>query len=110
MGDILATTDNQTMIDSVDHSALTVTYNVPKPEKKLFTRDDLYNSDLFAFGSAIGSITNKGTSAYALLPVLEEKYGKDSEEYKLCYSRLKQCCVAQSKQIDEQFVHLCSNV
>ena len=36
----------------------------PKPEKILFTDEDLYKADLFSFGS-IGSITNKG-SGYAL--------------------------------------------
>lgn len=100
-GDIVASTDNRAIIDAVYRDELTVTYDAPKPAKKVFTRDDLYNSDIFSFGSAIGSITNKGTNAYALLPVIERDYGCDSEEYKLLYSRLQQCCVAQSKQIDK---------
>ena len=79
---------------------LTVTYDAPKPQKKVFTQVDLFNADKFSFGSAIGSITNKGTNAYALLPVIEKKYGRESEEYKILLSRLQQCCVAQSKQID----------
>ena len=79
---------------------MTVTYDAPKPQKKVFTQVDLFNADKFSFGSAIGSITNKGTNAYALLPVIEKKYGRESEEYKILLSRLQQCCVAQSKQID----------
>ena len=38
----------------------------------------------------------------ALLPVIEKKYGRESDEYKILLSRLQQCCVAQSKQIDMQ--------
>lgn len=100
-GDILATTSNETVIQSVYKNEMTVTYDVPKPVKKVFTKDDLYNADLFGFGSAIGSITNKGTNAYALLPLLENRYGKGSEEVALVISRLKQCCVAQSRNIDK---------
>lgn len=89
------------MISGVYTKELTVIYNAPKPEKILFTEDDLYHSDTFAFGSIIGSITNKSTSAYALLPIIENKYGKDSEEYRILNSRLQQCCKAQSAQIDK---------
>lgn len=101
MGDIVATTDNEVMIRRVYKHELPVTYDVPKPKKKIFTKEDLYQSDLFGFGSIIGSITNKNTAAYALLPLLEETYGEDSKEVQLTLSRLKQCCVAQSKQIDK---------
>lgn len=100
MGDILASTPCEPIIDGVYQNELTVTYDAPKPKKMIFTKEDLYNSDLFGFGSAIGAITNKSTSAYAMLPILEKKYGKDSKEVKITMSRLQQCCVAQSKQID----------
>ena len=79
---------------------MTVAYDAPKPSKKVFDKQDLFNADKFSFGSAIGSITNKGTNAYALLPLIERDYGRDSTEYKVLMSRLQQCCVAQSKQID----------
>lgn len=98
--DILATSSNPQMIKGVYKDELPVTYNAPKPEKIIFTEDDLYHSDTFAFGSIIGSITNKSTSGYALMPIIEKKYGKDSEEYKILNSRLQQCCKAQSAQID----------
>lgn len=96
----MASTDCEAIINNVYEDELTVTYDAPKPSKKVFDKQDLFNADLFSFGSMIGSITNKGTNAYALLPLLEEEYGKDSREVRLVLSRLQQCCVAQSKQID----------
>ncbi len=99
--DILATTSNPVMINGVYKNELPVVYDVPKPEKFLFTEDDLYHADTFSFGSIIGSITNKSSNAYALLPIVEEKYGINSQEYRLLKSRLQQCCKAQSAQIDK---------
>lgn len=99
--DILATTSNRTMIEHTYKDSLPVVYDAPKPKKIVFTEDDLYKSDTFSFGSIIGSITNKSSNAYALLPNLELKYGKNSDEYKLTESRLQQCCKAQSAQIDK---------
>jgi hypothetical protein len=101
VGDIVATTSNPVVIRSAYRNALPVVYDPPSPEKIHFNKRDLFNSDLFGFGSIIGSITNKSSDMYAMLPVLEEKYGKDSEEVKLIESRLKQCCAAQSRQIDQ---------
>ena len=99
--DILATTPNKTMIKGVYKDELPVVYDAPKPKKILFTEDDLYKSDTFSFGSIIGSITNKSSIGYAKLPLIEKKFGKDSQEYKLIKSRLQQCCKAQSAQIDK---------
>jgi hypothetical protein len=99
--DILATTSNKTIIKGVYPNEYPVVYDPPKPEKIHFTEEDLFRSDAFSFGSVIGSITNKGSNAYALLPVLEKKYGKNSPECKLTVSRLQQCCKAQSCQIDK---------
>ena len=89
------------MIKSVYADELPVVYDPPKPDKVLFIEDDLYRADTFSFGSIIGQITNKGSNGYAILPILEEKYGVNSKEYKLTESRLKQCCKAQSAQIDK---------
>ena len=99
-GDIIASTSNQAVIDGVQQDALTVAYEAPTPLKKVFTEEDLYQADVFTFGSIIGSITNKGTNCYALLPILEKRYGKDSAEYKIVRGRIDQCCVAQSRGID----------
>ena len=99
--DILATTSSQEMINGVFKDELPVVYSPPKPKKTLLTDNDLYLADTFSFGSIIGSITNKSSNGYALLPSIEKKYGIESEEYKLILSRLKQCCKAQSAQIDK---------
>lgn len=99
--DILATTPNEIMIKGVYRDELPVVYDAPKPKKLVFTEDDLYESDTFSFGSIVGSITNKSSNAYAKLPLIEKKFGKDSQEYKLIKSRLQQCCKAQSAQIDK---------
>lgn len=89
------------MIDNTYKNELPIVYDAPKPEKIIFTEDDLSKADTFAFGSIIGQITNKSSNGYALLPILESQYGIDSEECKLVNSRLKQCCKAQSAQIDK---------
>ncbi|MBO5970255.1 MAG: hypothetical protein J6S14_17380, partial [Clostridia bacterium] len=105
--DICASTSNKTMINGVYRDELPVVYDPPSPKKILFTDEDLYRSDTFGFGSIIGSITNKSSIAYALLPLIEKEYGRDSEEYKLTVSRLQQCCAAQSRQIDK-ILSLCA--
>lgn len=99
--DILATTSDRTIIDGVYREELPVVYKAPQPEKILFQEEDLYRADTFSFGSRIGSITNKSSNGYALLPVLEQTYGTDSPQYRLVKSRLQQCCKAQSAQIDK---------
>lgn len=99
--DILATTSDKTMIKGIYKEELPVVYDGPKPEKIHFTEDDLYKADTFSFGSIIGSITNKSSNGYALLPLIKEKYGENSQQYRLVKSRLQQCCKAQSAQIDK---------
>ena len=64
------------------------------------TKEDLFKSDTFSFGSIIGSITNKGSSGYALLSDIEYMYGKNSIEYVTTLNRLKMSCKLQSAQID----------
>ena len=100
-GDILCTTDNKTILKGIIAGEYPVTKAEKKPQKIIPTEEDLYSFDKFSMGSIIGQITNKGASAYALLPILEKKYGKNSFEYKLTLSRLKQGCKAQSLQIDK---------
>ena len=76
--DILATTSNEVMINGIYKDELPVVYDAPKPNKIIFNEDDLYLSDTFSFGSIIGSITNKGSNGYALMPIIKEKYGEDA--------------------------------
>lgn len=99
--DILATTSNPIIIKGVYKDELTMVYDAPKPDKKIFTQEDIQNADKFSFGSIIGQITNKSSNAYALLAEIEEKYGKDNDMWRVTYSRLIQCCKAQSAQIDK---------
>lgn len=99
--DILATTSDPTIIKGVYRNELTMTYDAPKPEKKIFAKEDIQNADKFGFGSIIGQITNKSSNAYALLKEIEDKYGKDNDMWEITYSRLIQCCKAQSCQIDK---------
>src|SRR5690606_21763285 len=95
--DILATTSNKAIINGVYEDELPVVYDPPKSTKKLVEPVDLYKADLFSFGSQIGSITNKSTSAFALLP----KFKESSDEYKTLMNRLKMCTKLQSAQIDK---------
>lgn len=99
--DILATTSDPIIIKGAYRNELTMTYDAPKPEKKIFTKEDIQNADKFGFGSIIGQITNKSSNAYALLKEIEDKYGKDNDMWRITYSRLIQCCKAQSCQIDK---------
>lgn len=95
--DIIATTSNPVVIKGVYEDELPVYYVPPKSEKKIINDDDLYNADIFSFGSIIGSITNKSTSAYALLPLFEE----NSKEHEVILNRIKMCTKLQSAQIDK---------
>lgn len=99
--DILASTSNEILINSVYKNENPVVYEPPKPKKIVITDEDLYNSDLFSFGSIIGAITNKSTTGTALLKYFEETKGKDSREYKTLLNRLKMCTKLQSAQIDK---------
>lgn len=95
--DQIATTSNQTVLRGVFKDELPITYDPPKPNKIQITEEDLFQADLFSFGSAIGSITNKSTSAYALLSMFEQ----GSKEYNITMNRLKMCTKLQSAQIDK---------
>lgn len=99
--DILATTDCQEIINGIYEDELPVYYDPPKPAKVVPTKEDLYVSDTFSFGSIIGSITNKGSSGYALLSDVEYVYGRNSIEYVITLNRLKMSCKLQSSQIDK---------
>ena len=109
MYDIVATTDNKTIINGVYKlpvgssptkeqlmSTLPVAYKKATTDKKLNTFEDLCNADLLAFGSKIGQITNKGSAIFAMLPL----YDKDSEEYKELEKRLVLIRVAQGDEIN----------
>lgn len=95
--DILATTSDEIVIKGVDNNELPIYYDPPKPIKKVLTDDDLFLADKFGFGSIIGSITNKGSSAYALMA----NYGDNTVERNILENRVKMCTKLQSAQIDK---------
>ncbi len=95
--DIIATTSDETVLKGVYKDELPVVYTPPTSEKRILTEDDLFNADLFSFGSIIGSITNKSTSGYALLAELDTH----SKEYETTLNRVKMCTKLQSAQIDK---------
>ncbi|CAG7839933.1 hypothetical protein CLOHAE12215_01349 [Clostridium haemolyticum] len=99
--DFLSTTSNEVLIKSRYSNEYPVTYEAPKPNKFVFTDEDLYKSDKFTFGSIIGGITNKSTSGYALLEDLKRCYGIESREYQTTLNRIKMCTKLQSAQIDK---------
>ena len=95
--DIIATSSNEVIIKGIDMTELPIYYEPPKSTKKVLTEEDLFFADKFGFGSIIGSITNKGSSAYALMG----NYEKDSDEYKELLTRVRMCTKLQSSQIDK---------
>ncbi len=95
--DIIATTSNQTVINSVFENEYPVVYEPPKAEKTDITDEKLYNADLFSFGSIIGQITNRSTIGFALLPYFDE----GSKEYETIMKRIQMCTKLQSAQIDK---------
>ena len=99
--DFLSTTSNAVLVKSTYKNEYPVCYDAPRPEKVVFNERDLFNSDKFAFGSIIGSITNKSTSGHALLPHIEKKFGKNSDHYTILENRVRMTCKLQSAQIDK---------
>lgn len=102
--DIVASTDNPVMIRSVYKNQKPVTYDIPKPFKKVFTEDDLFKADVQTFGSLIGPLTNRGTTIVTLISEYKSKVEKynnpeDVKKLKLLEDRLKMVCAAQSRQI-----------
>lgn len=95
--DQVATTSNNIVLNGVYEDELPVVYEPPKATKEIITSENLFHADLFSFGSIIGSITNKSTSGYALLPLFK----KNSKQYNTTIKRLKMCTKLQSAQIDK---------
>lgn len=95
--DILASTSNRVIIEGVYKNTYPVSYEKKSTKKIIITEEELFNADLRAFGSEIGSITNKGSAMYAMLPLFD----KDSEEYIEIQKRLIDTRVAQGNAIDK---------
>ena len=74
-----------------------VVYQAPKPNKIIFTNQDLQTADKFTFGSIIGRITNNVT----IIRTLMYNFDKDSKEYQTLLNRMRMGCKLQSAQIDK---------
>ena len=95
-GDLVMTTNQKEFIDGAK-GGLPVTYKKHPVSKTDIVENELYKSDMLAFDSRIGYITNCSTTMYAMLP----NYGEDSEEYKEIVNRLKICRKEQGNEIDK---------
>ena len=95
--DILATTNNEVMVENTYTNDMPVVGKVEKPKKWLFNPKDLQIADKFTFGSIIGQITNSVTTIRCLMA----DYSEDSKEYKILIDRMRMGCKLQSLQIDK---------
>lgn len=91
--DIISSTNNINFVQGKYPNQKVVTYNAKKPQKKIFTEEDLFTTDCFSFGTQIGQITNCCSSICALLA----NFNENSEEYKTLNDRLAAGCAAQSR-------------
>lgn len=95
--DILASTSNKTIINGVYRDTYAVSYEKKSTSKINITEEDLFQADIRAFGSEIGSITNKGSAMYAMLPL----FADGTEEKNEIQKRLIDTRVAQGNAIDK---------
>ena len=95
-GDLLYTTTNQALMrNQTNLPALRCIQR--NAAKKVFTEEDLIESNLQGFGSQIGQITNRCTSITSLMA----NYSKDSEEYKILKYRTQCFQNGQQNEIDK---------
>lgn len=95
IGDIVFTTNNNTMIENAIPGN-PITYSKKPTEKKIIDKKDLYKADLMSFDTKIGYITNCSTTLYSMLDL----YPEGSKERKEILSRLKICRKSQGNEID----------
>ena len=65
--DICASTPNKAILNGIYKDSLPVSYEKGTTGKAINTFEDLCEADMLAFGSKIGSITNKGSSIFAII-------------------------------------------
>ena len=94
--DIVMTTNCPEFVNNC-YGGLPITYKKNPTPKANFDEDLLYLSDLYAFDSKIGQVTNYSTSLYCMLAEYEE----NSPEYDELIKRLKICRKEQGSQIDK---------
>lgn len=94
-GDIIFSTDNQTMINAVVPSP-PVTYAKRKAPNQKLTQHNLVINDLRGFGSQIGQITNVASSIIGK----QANFDKNSEEWKELEKRVRLMRKIQGAEID----------
>ena len=84
-GDIVFSTDNKTMIDSIYPGRLPITYDKESAPAQRMTTANMIKTDLNTFDCKIGQITNYSTKFFSMLC----NYDRESREYKELTERLK---------------------
>ena len=84
-GDIVFSTDNKTMIDSIYPGRLPITYDKESAPAQRMTTTNMIKTDLNTFDCKIGQITNYSTKFFSMLC----NYDRESREYKELTERLK---------------------
>jgi len=94
--DIVMTTNSKEFVNK-SFGGLPITYQKNPTLKNKLVEKELYISDIYAFNSKIGVVTNHSTSLYAML----DEYEFGSSEYNEIIKRLKICRKEQGSQIDK---------
>lgn len=95
-GDLVFTTNNDILLKNT-HNLLALNCTQKKGEKSIINTQKLIKADMLAFGDDIGSITNKITSMFDLLPM----FSKNSDEYKTLEYRIMCGQKFQQESIDK---------
>lgn len=84
-GDLVLTSDNETLINAIDETLPIITYEKKKAKEHKLNFNAFANWDCMSFDSPIGGITNIASNFYAMLP----NFSEDSKEYKELERRIK---------------------
>jgi hypothetical protein len=95
-GDLLLSTDNTYLVDSVNRDLNPITYEKSMAKEQTLTNKNLSKMDSKSFNTKIGVITNLATS----LICLRGQYAKDSKEYVELTRRINLLRFHQGSAID----------
>ena len=95
-GDLLLTTDNEYVVNSIDRNLPPITYDKSTVKEQTLTDTNFAKMDARSFNTKIGFITNLATSFFCL----REQYDEDSEEYKELTRRINLLRFHQGSAID----------
>lgn len=85
MGDIVFSTDNETVINSIYPGRLPITYDKESAPAQRMTTTNMIKADLNTFDCKIGQTTNYSTKFFSMLC----NYDRESREYKELTERIK---------------------